>query len=144
MLTWSVGILLVSAIAGLVFLVAAPASMTESYTQKPYTEFYILGPNGNATGYPGNLTVGETGTIIVGVDNYEHETVEYVLVVETSNDTVASREITIADEKRWRDRIRFSFDSPGRKVLALDLYRGNRTGSDPYRELYLHVTVSSD
>ena len=40
-----------------------------------FTEFYILGPGGNASGYPTNLTVNETGGVILGVVNHEAATV---------------------------------------------------------------------
>jgi len=36
-----------------------------------FTEFYILGPGGNASCYPTNLTVNETGGVILGLMNHE-------------------------------------------------------------------------
>src|SRR5207249_6816597 len=46
-------------------LVAAPES------GNGFTEFYLLGPTGLATGYPARLNVSENGTVIVGVANHE-------------------------------------------------------------------------
>ncbi len=46
-----------------------------------FTEFYILGPNGTASGYPTNLTVGENGTVIIGIVNHEHRNVTYYVQI---------------------------------------------------------------
>ncbi|ASJ08363.1 hypothetical protein A3L11_03595 [Thermococcus siculi] len=42
-----------------------------------FTEFYILGPGGNATDYPTDLRVGQNGTVIIGIVNHEHRNVTY-------------------------------------------------------------------
>lgn len=42
-----------------------------------FTEFYILGPGGQASDYPTNLTVGEEASIIIGIANHEYRTVYY-------------------------------------------------------------------
>jgi len=42
-----------------------------------FTEFYILGQEGNAGSYPSELTVGEEGRVIAGIVNNEYETVGY-------------------------------------------------------------------
>src|SRR5438445_1235429 len=44
-----------------------------------FTEFYILGPGGNASGYPTNLTPSQPGTVIIGVINHEAATVPYMV-----------------------------------------------------------------
>ncbi|WP_297437268.1 DUF1616 domain-containing protein [Thermococcus sp.] len=46
-----------------------------------FTEFYILGPGGKAAGYPTSLTVGENGTVIIGIVNHEHHNVTYQVQV---------------------------------------------------------------
>ena len=50
-----------------------------------FTEFYILGPNGKAEGYPTNLSVGENGTVIIGIVNHEHEVINYTVEIWTVN-----------------------------------------------------------
>src|SRR5437879_2248495 len=47
-----------------------------------FTEFYLLGPGGNTSGYPPNLTVNETGIVIVGIANHEAATVNYTIRVD--------------------------------------------------------------
>src|SRR5437879_9320934 len=47
-----------------------------------FTEFYILGPGGNASGYPTNLTPSQPGTVIIGVINHEAATADYTVRVD--------------------------------------------------------------
>ncbi len=54
-----------------------------------FTEFYLLGPGGNASDYPTNLTVGQNASVIIGIVNHEYTTVNYKLIV-TSNGVVLS------------------------------------------------------
>ena len=44
-----------------------------------FTEFYILGPEGKAAGYPHNLTSGEDASVIIGIVNHEYRTVDYIV-----------------------------------------------------------------
>ncbi len=55
--------------------------MTVPKVGEDFTEFYILGLEGKAADYPKELKVGEEGKVIVGIVNYEHETVGYQVVV---------------------------------------------------------------
>jgi uncharacterized membrane protein len=64
---------ILTSVVALVYVVAVPRQ------GESFTEFYILGPEGNATGYPRNLTVGESASVIVGIANHEHRTVEYTV-----------------------------------------------------------------
>jgi len=57
-----------------------------------FTEFYILGPSGKAYGYATNLTLGESGTVIIGVVNHEYERISYKIVVTLDNETIATIE----------------------------------------------------
>ena len=76
---FAVGIVL--AMSGLVYAVASPGQ------GERYTEFYLLSedPETNelvAENYPTEFTVGEAKPIHVGVQNKEHETASYTVVVE--------------------------------------------------------------
>ena len=42
-----------------------------------FTEFYILGLEGETTDYPEELKVGEEGIVTIGIINHEYETVSY-------------------------------------------------------------------
>lgn len=137
-LTWVLALALLASVAGVIYLAVTPQETTE-----PYTEFYILGPGGNASGYPTNLTVGETGTVIVGITNHEHDRTSYTLVLELANETIDRRTVTVSDEATWEQRISFAPTEPGRQRLRFLLYRGSAPGGEPYRHLRLWIEVSA-
>lgn len=128
--------LLVLAISGLIAVAVFPVPLTTAHT-----EFYILGANGTATGYPSNLSVGETGTVVVGIENNEHERVTYQIVVASNKMTFVTRTVTLDRREQWRDEVSISFEEPGLKTVNLLLYKG---GGEPYRELHITVNVTRD
>lgn len=133
-LSVALGVVLVASLIGLVVFVIAPIPANSAYT-----EFYILGPGGNASDYPENLSVGESGTVIVGITNHEHEEETYELVVETDRRTLETREVTLAAGETWEDEVSFSFDSPGERRVQFLLYLD---GEEPYRRGGVQVVVS--
>ena len=56
-----------------------------------FTEFYILGLEGEAEGYPKELVVGEEAKVIVGIVNREQEDMSYW--VEVIVDGITNQEI---------------------------------------------------
>ena len=46
-----------------------------------FTEFYILGEEGKAAGYPTNLSVGQNATVIIGIANHEYQRVNYTVEI---------------------------------------------------------------
>lgn len=106
-----------------------------------YTEFYVLGPEGSAAGYPENLTVDETAELPVGIGNYEGKAQTYTLVVETNETVVTTRTVELDAREEWTEPVTVVFDSPGEKTLRFDLYRGQTTDGEPYRRLWLFVEV---
>ncbi len=52
-----------------------------------FTEFYLLGPSGKAERYPTNLSIGENGSVIIGIVNHEHEQVNYTVEIWVVNQT---------------------------------------------------------
>jgi uncharacterized membrane protein len=135
-LTKVLGVTLVVALLVVIVFAIAPIG-----TGDTYTEFYVLGPNGTASDYPENVTVGETATVRVGIGNSESRRQTYTLVIRTNETTFLTREITLDREEQWEEPVSFSFDSPGRKRLRLELYLGETTDGDPYRNLRLFVEV---
>jgi len=75
-----VGVVVVGGVA--VYLFLAPK------TGEKFTEFYLLGSNGQLADYPTNLTLGENGTVVLGVVNHEGENVTYKIVITLDNQTV--------------------------------------------------------
>jgi uncharacterized membrane protein len=50
-------------------------------TGEKFTEFYLLGSKGNASGYPTNLSLDEIANVIIGIANHEYETINYTIEI---------------------------------------------------------------
>lgn len=139
-LTWTLAALLLLSLLGVVYVAVTPGSTTD-----PFTEFYILGPDGNASGYPTNLSVGETGTIIVGITNHEQREMQYTVALANNDSAITTRTVSVEDEATWEDRFTFTPETPGRLRLRVLLYRGDSAdlNEEPYRRLRLYVNVRS-
>ncbi len=106
-----------------------------------FTEFYILGLEGEAIDYPKELVVGEEGKVLVGIINREHEIATYW--VEVAIDGVKNSEwgtMTLEDGEGWEGIVVFASDKAGdnQKVDFL-LYRQGWDGV--YQRLHLWVDV---
>ena len=76
-------------------IVHPPAAEPIKASGNNFTEFYILGPNGTASGYPTNLTVGEDGKEIIGIVNHEYTNVTYQLEVWLSGELIGRNTIEL-------------------------------------------------
>jgi parallel beta-helix repeat protein len=72
-----------------------------------FTEFYILCPNGTASGYPTNLTVGEDGKEIIGIVNHEYTNVTYQLEVWLSGELIGGNSIALKHNETWESPFTF-------------------------------------
>jgi uncharacterized membrane protein len=109
-----------------------------------FTEFYVLGPGGTATGYPAVVTPYEPITLIFGVVNHEHVDAHYR--IEKRDDTSIEQIVSLqlVHEERWEQPYTFGLTEPtepgeNRRVSFL-LYRDGQ----PYRSLHLWVAVKED
>ncbi len=118
-----------------VYAIAAPKD------GEKYTEFYILGPNGMASDYPTNLTIGEAGNVTLGIVNHEYSTVNYEMVIKLNNYTINATNVTLSNNQTYSKLFTFTPSTSGQnqKVEFL-LYRlpDNQT---VYRYLFLHMDV---
>ncbi|HML04779.1 MAG TPA: DUF1616 domain-containing protein [Methanobacterium sp.] len=128
-------IILIAAVAGVIYIIINPNP------GEKFTEFYILGPDGKAGNYPTNLTVGQTGNVIVGVINHEQATTTYNLIVKLNNNTLKNENITLSNNEK--KEIPFSFTAVKGSNQKVDflLYK-MPDNSTIYRSLYLDVNVS--
>jgi uncharacterized membrane protein len=124
-----------------------------------FTEFYLLGPEGEADNYPTALNVAEEGSVILGVANHEFARVDYTIQVdflgvdrvwnETGgfNDTVEVNRtsmgwinLSLDHDTLWTRPFSFRPESPGQWEIRFLLFRdGDLTAA--YRNLHLFVTV---
>jgi uncharacterized membrane protein len=134
-LTAALAIVLGLAILGTILIVVFP------HPGEPFTELYLLGPEGKASNYPTNLTVGQTANVTVGVVNHENTNADYTLVVTLANKTINTTSFSLANGETWQNAI--SFTPTGRGMgqkMEFDLYKAG----DPnvYRSVYLYLTVT--
>ncbi len=108
-------------------LVATPAyQLMKSPAEevKSFTEFYVLGPDGNnVSTYPGNLNPGENGTVTIVLVNHENATTDYRIIT-TSNQTVIN-EINVTLEPNEKKEIPYTFTAGrnGTKKMEFFLYK---------------------
>ncbi|MBI2851798.1 MAG: DUF1616 domain-containing protein [Chloroflexi bacterium] len=105
-----------------------------------FSEFYLLGLDGKASGYPTELRAGETGKVIAGIVNREQRPVVYRMEVRVDGVLNGGSDgIALEQGKEWQEEVEFTLDraGEGQKVEFL-LYR--QEDSQPYRQLHLWVT----
>lgn len=106
-----------------------------------FTEFYILGPSGKAYGYPTDLVLGESGTVIVGVVNHEYENVTYTIVIKLDNETIATiNDIALSHGMKWEQNYTFTPEKTGER-MKLEFLLFREAINEPYRSLHLWITV---
>ncbi len=139
-------IIVVLALVILVSISAIAYAILVPVHGEPFTEFYLLGPDGTAGDYPLKFHTGDTGSLIVGVTSHEYRDVTYDLVVTLNDSTNTSRlyeeSLTLASGQTWEKRIELKPDLGGNhEKLEFLLYAdGNYTA--PYRDLHLWVDVT--
>ena len=90
MLTILLVIAILSSVVALTYVVAFPRE------GEKFTEFYILGPGHNASGYPHNLTVGQNASVYVGINNHEGRQVHYFVQVWLVNASFVNNQTVIS------------------------------------------------
>ncbi len=126
---------LVLAIATTAYIIVKPKE------GEKFTEFYILGPDGKASDYPTNLTLGESGKIFMGVVNHEYSTVNYEVVVKLQDKIISTEKLTLKNNQKWEKAVTFTPDQSGSKQkLEFILYK-LPDNTKPYRSLHLWVNV---
>ena len=79
-------------------------SITSPKIGEKFTDFYLLGSNGNAANYPRNLIAGENMTVIIGITNHEQQTINYTIEIWLINQTIIYNE-TIYHNMWFMDKI---------------------------------------
>jgi uncharacterized membrane protein len=131
---------------GLVIGVVVSGALLSSFVATPrvwerFTEFYVLGPSGKVEGYPTNLTLGENGTMILGVVNHEYEEVNYSIVVRFDNETIGTMEdIVLMHEEKWEENYTFTAEKAGDK-MKLEFFLFREGVDESYHSLHLWITV---
>ncbi len=111
--------------------------------EERFTEFYILGSEGKAEGYPEELMVGEETKVIMGIINREHETMSYRLEIRidgVKNSEVGT--IKLEHDEKWEKTVSFTPVKRGdNQTVELLLYKNGE--SEPYlKPIQLPVSVA--
>lgn len=154
--------LTVALVASLLFSASVLAYVVT--TPRPgerFTEFFLLGPEGRAEGYPSGLNVSEPGSVIIGVANHEFEVVSYALrvdlagvevfwnetsgfneTVEQNRTTMDSFSLTLDHGQNWTQPYAFAIAAPGTWRVQFLLFRDGDL-VNVYRNLHLFVRVET-
>lgn len=115
---------------------------------EPFTEFYILGPDRIAENYPTNYTLGDNGTVVVGITNHEYRTAEYTMEIMLENRSLplpeSQKQISLEHNTSWEEPVIFTPPVEG-KNMKLEFLLFNETEKNmPYRNVYLWINVTKE
>jgi outer membrane lipoprotein-sorting protein len=114
--------------------------------QEPFTEFYILGPEGKADNYPTNYVLGENGTLIVGITNHEYRHVNYTMDIRLKNTSLPlspdQKHISLGHNDTSKKAITITPPFEGTNMELEFLLFNEIDNSMPYRNLNLWINVS--
>lgn len=132
---------LLVAVVFLVFVSSLTLMKPVSDVKSGYTDFYVLGPNGNNfTDYPSNITTGENGTVTIVLVNHESTSTTYNLVT-TSNKTVMDNmTITLKPDEKKEIKYNFTAGSAGKKLIEVLLFKLPNT-QDAYHTLSFWINI---
>ena len=139
--TWDKVLSFVLVIAALGALGTLGYVMAMPRVGEQFTEFYILGMEGDAADYPGELVVGEEGEVILGVINQEHEPMVYRVDVTVNGEKKNEQgSMMLEHNERWEGEVGFASQVVGdhQKVEFL-LYKDGET--EIYSSLYIWIDV---
>lgn len=81
MLTIGIAVMLIASVVVLAWAITTPRE------GETFTQLALLGPGGMAADYPRNLTVGEDARVLLSVKSFEHEPMNYTIVIVLTNAT---------------------------------------------------------
>jgi uncharacterized membrane protein/LysM repeat protein len=136
-LTVALAVSIVAALGTFLFVLAKPE------VGERFTEFYILGPDSVAEGYPKEVLAGQSIDLIVGMINREHADVHYRVERDVSGQNAEKiAEIELAHDEMWEEPYTFALHEPGEdQKVSFHLYKEG--GEEPYRSLHLWISVLS-
>lgn len=125
---------IVLAAGGFAYALAAPNDGSA------YTEFVLLSEDDDGelvtSGYPEDVTVGEPTELVLGLENYEGETVEYTVVVVLERVDTVGEEVTVVESERV-GHVTTTVE-PGETVHERYAVEPSMTGEDLRLSYYLY------
>jgi len=118
------GLLILATIVAIVYVTQSPPA------RGTFTEFYLLGVEGKAEGYPEGLVIGQEGRVLLGIENHEYQKMSYRVVVRMDGgQNVEIGPVVLEHEKEWEQEVSFI---PGKTIEFL-LFKEEE--GEPYRSL---------
>jgi uncharacterized membrane protein len=134
--------LMVVLVGGLV--VVAGASLLIIAVPRPsenFTEFYLLGENDLAEGFPSQVQLGDSTTVTLGVHNLEQSAARFRIEVRQGENILGQLEpFEVMPNERYEERLSFKFQQTGNDLEVLFLLFRDEV-DEPYRTLRLWVSV---
>jgi uncharacterized membrane protein len=113
-----------------------------------FTEFYILGPDRTAENYPTEYAPGDSGTVVVGIVNHEHRTVDYTMEVRLENRPLPLPEdqkyISLDHNVSWQEQVTITPPVEGENMKLEFLLFNETEKSVPYRNVHLWINVTKE
>ena len=107
-----------------------------------FTEFYILGPEGEAADYPEELVVGEEGRVIIGIINNEYEDINYYMEIWSAEALIGELEpVLLQHEQKWEGEVSFVPGVVGgNQRVEFQLYKEGQTEVSQSLHLWVDIT----
>ena len=161
LLTIGIVVMLVASVVVLAWAITTPR------VGERFTQLAILGPGGMATDYPRNLTVGQQGTVLLSVKSFEHQPVNYSIVIVLTSQTdynftvgqniidwnvthnldpyvSLGQDFALDHLDYYNQTFNFTVTTSGTWKLQFLLYtEGQPIDQDAYREVHLWLNVTA-
>jgi uncharacterized membrane protein len=109
-----------------------------------FTEFYMLGPEGQAQEYPRQVAVGQTVSLTVGITNREGAAAVYRIQVKAGDQVLTQAgPVLLGNGGNWEQKLEFTPSTAGddQQILLLLEREGKPS---PYRSLRLWINVKPE
>jgi uncharacterized membrane protein len=131
--------LIVAMVVTIGFIIYLAVTPQES---EKFTEFYILGTEGQAQDYPKQIILGEPVDILIGVVNHEYQPASYQVKIKVGDIETAEVNMgTLANGQKWEKIISFTPQSAG-EGQRIDFYLYKNGEDEPYLKDPLRLFIN--
>jgi len=121
---------IVSALLIVAILICAGLIIFLAVTPQPserFSEFYLLGKQGKAEGYPSQAAAGQPVSVIAGIVNHEGSPADYTIQIRENDDIIKSISVgKLNDGQKWEQPVEFTLNRAGEgRRVNFFLYRDN-------------------
>jgi uncharacterized membrane protein len=103
-------------------LVVSTTYITANPLEETYTDFYVLGADGNPVNSI-NLTYNETDNLNISIVNHENKNTTYRVLITSSGTMLLDQTVTLKNEERKDINFNFTVGEPGTREMEFNLYK---------------------